>query len=234
MSNGGKRRTTPKAGKPSPSRPYDIYEEKRKYPRVMVGRPMEIVIGEQKLPGIIHDISPDGLQIRCDRKTLQVIRPSGKSIKGGTGPLVNVVFNLPLGRRDKSIKAEVRMYYFVLLPEEKVCDVAFGARFTSMTRECQADVESFFRDALQPIEDAIVALLHEPRSAAEIAEQLQISPRRAEETLAKMKDTHNFMELQTGNQVRYLQLSATLGMLLKKVADLERRLRALESGTGSG
>lgn len=232
MSDTGKKRVPPGAGKPRASRPYDIYEEKRKYPRVAVDRPMEISSGSRTLPGFIHDISPDGLQIRCDRKTMQAIRPGGKAIKGGAGPLVNVVFNLPVGRREKTIKAEARLYYFVLLPGEKPFDVAFGARFTSLGKDPQADVEAFFRDALQPIEDAIVALLDEPRSIAEIADHVGVTPQRAEETVTRMKSSHQLMELQSDNQVRYLQLGAALALLLKKVADLERRLRALEPGSG--
>ena len=234
MSNGGKRRAPPGAGKSVASPPYEIYEEKRKYPRVAVDRPMEMLSGGQELQGVIHDISPDGLQIRCDRKTMQAIRPSGKAIKGGTGPLVNVVFRLPIGRREKTIKAEVRLYYFVLLPDEKTFDVAIGARFTSQAGECQADVEAFFRDALQPIEDAIVALLDEPRTIAEIADHVGVSPQRAEETVARMKSSYQLMELQSNNQVRYLQLGAALALLLKKVADLERRLREFETGAGRG
>lgn len=228
MSNSGKRRAPPGTGKPGPSQPYEIYEEKRKYPRVEVGRPMEILSGGQTLPGFIHDISPDGLQIRCDRKTMQAIRPGGKAIKGGTGPLVNVVFTLPVGRHEKTIKAEARLYYFVLLPGEKPFDVAFGARFTSLGKDSQTDVEAFFRDALQPIEDAIVALLDEPRSIAEIADQLGVSQQRAEGTVARMKSSHQLLELQANNQVRYLQLGAALALLLRKVADLDRRLRKLE------
>ena len=232
MSNTGKRRAPAGTGKSSPSRPYDNFEEKRKYPRIVINRPAEIRYGGAVLHGVIHDISPDGLQIRCDRKTMLGIHPSGKSIKGEYGPLVNVVFNLPVGRQEKTIKAEARMYYFVLLPDEKPLDVAFGARFVSHAKECQADVEAFFREALQPIEDAIVDLLDEPRSVADIAEQLRIAPRRVEETLARMIGTHQLMELKSGNQVRYLQLTAALGLLLKKVADLDRRLRKLEDGAG--
>ena len=234
MSNTGKRRAPPGTGKSGRPQAYEIYEEKRKYPRVAVDRPMEILSGGQMLKGVIHDISPDGLQIRCDRKTMQAIRPSGKSIKGGAGPLVNVVFKLPLGRHEKTIKTEARMYYFVLLPGEKPLDVAFGARFTSLGRDAHADVEAFFRDALQPIEDAIVALLDEPRTIAEIADQVAVSPQRAEEIVARMKSSHQLMELQSNNEVRYLQLGAALALLLKKVADLERRLRELESGAGKG
>ncbi len=234
MSNTGRKHAPPGAGKSRPSRPYDIYEEKRKYPRVTVDRPMEILCDGRELQGVIHDISPDGLQIRCDRKTMQTIRPGGKAVKSGTGPLVNVVFRLPVGRRERTIKAEARLYYFVLLPGEKPLDVAFGARFTSLGKDSQNDVEAFFRDALQPIEDAIAALLDEPRTIAEIADQVGVSPKRAEETVARMKSSHQLMELQSNDQVRYLQLGAALALLLKKVADLERRLRSLEPGTGHG
>lgn len=234
MNNTGKRRAPAGTGKPNPSQPYDYFEEKRKYPRIVIDRPMEIRHGGKVLQGVIHDISPDGLQIRCDRKTMHDIHPSGRSIKGENGPLVKVVFNLPIGRQERPIKAEARMYYFVLLPDEKPPDVAFGARFTTLASECQTDVEAFFRDALRPVEDAIVALLDEPRSAAEIAGQLSISPRRVEETLARMKGTHHLMELQSGNQARYLQLAAALRLLFERVADLDRRLRKLEDGAGRG
>ncbi len=232
MSKAGKRRTSPGAGKPAAAQPYDYFEEKRKYPRIVVDHAAEIRLGAAVLQGVIHDVSPDGLQLRCDRETMQQIHPSGKSMKGENGPLLKVAFTLPVGRHEKPIEVEARMYYFVLLPGEKPNDVAFGARFTAQAGASLSNLEAFIQDAMQPIEEAIVALLDEPRSAADVAERLRISQQHAAETLARMKDTHHFMEIQSGRQIQYLQLTAALQQLFKRVADLDRRLQKLEPGRG--
>ena len=234
MSKTGKRNPAAGTGKPVAVQPYDYFEEKRKYPRIVVDRDAEIRIGTTVLHGVIHDLSPDGLQLRCDRETMRAIHPSGKSIKGEKGPLIKIVFTLPLGAGEKSVAMDARMYYFVLLPDAKPNDVAFGARFTAPAGAAKDNLDAFIHDALQPIEDAIVALLDEPRTATDVAGQLHISQQRAAETLAKLKDTHQFLELQSGNQVQYVQLTAALRLLFKRVADLDRRLQKLEAGSGRG
>lgn len=48
---------------------YDMYEEKRDYPRVSVNS-LAVVHkqDEYDVNVILHDISPDGVQLRCTRK----------------------------------------------------------------------------------------------------------------------------------------------------------------------
>ncbi|MBI1732096.1 MAG: PilZ domain-containing protein [Gammaproteobacteria bacterium] len=230
MSNAVKRRGAQGSGKTARPPPYESYEERRKYPRVHIDRPVEIRLGREALRAVIHDISPDGLQIRCDRKTMQAIRPSGSAIKGDDGPVIKVAFSLMIAGKEKPVETAARIYYFVLLPDEKPRDVSFGVQFLKLDKRSQADVDAFFREALEPVEDAIFPLLGEPRTVAEIADRLRMTPQRVNEALDKMKDTHHVIALQSGNELRYLQLAAALRVLFLQVADLDQRLRRIEGG----
>lgn len=142
---GGGRRTPP---------PYEYFEERRKYPRVALGRAGILTFDSTERTCVVHDISPDGLQIRCDRETMLLLRPSGRAIKGNNGPLVTVALLLQVGREDQLLAANARLYYFVLLPGEEPMDVAFGARFVDLDAGPQALIERFMGEVLQPAETA--------------------------------------------------------------------------------
>jgi hypothetical protein len=208
--------------------PIDYFEERRKYPRIVIDAPVRMTFGRNVLDGLVHDVSPDGLQVRCDRKTMQRIHPSGRAIKGESGPLFSAAFQLPIGSDDKRFDAEARLYYFVLLPGEKGLDVAFGARFTGVSPANQEVLDAFIRDALQPVEDVIVTLLSQPRSAAELADRLRTTPERVVDILTRIRGSEYVIEMNDGATVRYVQLPAALRLLFGRMAALDRRLQDME------
>lgn len=64
---------------------YDMYEEKRDYPGVSVNTLAKIYKkDEYDLNAILYDISPDGVQLRCNKSTAHTIHPAGKFITDKT------------------------------------------------------------------------------------------------------------------------------------------------------
>jgi hypothetical protein len=93
---------------------YDRHEKRRKYPGVIIQQPVEIKHKTKILKATVYDISPDGLQIRCNRETMYAIHPGGEFIRKNNAPLIDVVFSLPIGKSHRQIKATCIIYYFVL------------------------------------------------------------------------------------------------------------------------
>lgn len=208
--------------------PYEIYEDRRKYPRIVTNSPVEIRFQGKVLNARVHDLSPDGLQIRCSRGTLREIRPSGRAIKKDSAPIVDVRFPVTIGRTERSIEARATMYYFVLLPDEKDEDVAFGLQFGEFRGKGAEYVEAFIVDAMTPIESKVLSFLSEPRTEREIAEHVGAASPELGKVLAELTEDGEIIAIETGRQRKHLRPAAAMKVLFEKTEDLERRVARLE------
>ena len=112
------------------TQPYEHYEESRKYPRVKFKHPVQIYLGDGRcVSASIYDISPDGLQIRCNRETAAALNPTGKKIDQKHNLSVNAVFSLPINNEQKKVTVSCKVYYFVIITGNAEEDVAFGLQF---------------------------------------------------------------------------------------------------------
>ncbi len=106
---------------------YKVQEEKRRYPRIVIDCLVEIEHADGKVvSALAHDISPDGLQIRCDRETAKTLCPTGKEIQGGKGPEFKIRLSLPLQEGLVELGARCKALYQAVVPGE---GVAFGMQF---------------------------------------------------------------------------------------------------------
>ncbi len=127
------------------------YEEHRNYPRLKLDMPALILCVDQHLvKGHVHDISPDGLQIRSSRKDALAINPEGKQISPKDRIMVNVVFDLPSKTGDKQIKVICNIYYFTLTHDDGDKDIAFGLKFIKFDGTCGRYVDQFFIRKMEP------------------------------------------------------------------------------------
>lgn len=134
--------------------PYDFYEELRKYPRIKIKLPIKLFIdGDKYVNANIYDISPDGLQIRCNREVAVTLNPSGKKIKAEDELLVRTEFELPLNDGQKRISVECKLYYFVMIPDEADEDIAFGLKFKTFSGK---SIKYIGRHILNELEPAVI------------------------------------------------------------------------------
>ncbi len=96
---------------------------------------------------VIHDLSRDGLQIRCSKKAALAIHPEGKSIKDGTAPReVQVVFYVPVDSGDGRVKAKGELVYFSLIAPDLV---AMGLKFKAISSGGVEHLRNFVKAALK-------------------------------------------------------------------------------------
>ncbi len=127
---------------------YETYEEKRLFPRINIDRRVLIRLLDGNIVyAIAHDISPDGLQIRCDRTTAHVLHPSGKSITDDNAPSVDIRLPLPLLEGLVALAARCTIRYFALISEEVV---VFGLNFEKLTEEGSGFLDRFIVEAMEP------------------------------------------------------------------------------------
>jgi hypothetical protein len=119
------------------------HEDRREYPRIVVDSPVSILYKMQQLEARIHDISPDGLQIRTDSESLEKINPGDEEFTDTNAPLLDVTFRIKLFEMDMRINALCEMYYSNSIEDDKDKDVACGLRFINFEGDGSLQVEAF-------------------------------------------------------------------------------------------
>ncbi len=125
------------------SKSHERYEDRREYPRIVIDSPVNILYKSQQLEARIHDISPDGLQIRTDRESLKKINPDNENFTDANAPLLDVTFRIKLFEMDMKINALCEMYYSSSLQDDKDLNVACGLKFINFEGDGLLQLEAF-------------------------------------------------------------------------------------------
>ncbi len=125
------------------SKSQEHHEDRREYPRIVIDTPVNILYKMQQLEARIHDISPDGLQIRTDSESLEKINPGNENFTDTNAPLLEVTFRIKLFEMDMRINALCEMYYSNPIEDDKDKDVACGLRFINFEGDGSLQIEAF-------------------------------------------------------------------------------------------
>lgn len=125
-----------------------VHKDRRAMPRVTLGCPGKVLLPDGDVVNvIIHDLSRDGLQIRCGKKAALAINPGGKAIKEGERtPEVQVLFYVPVASGKGRVKAKGKLMYFSLIAPEVI---AFGLKFKSISSGGVEHLRSVVKAALE-------------------------------------------------------------------------------------
>jgi len=93
---------------------------------------------------LIHDLSRDGLQIRCGTDAALAINPDGKAIKDGRD--VKVSFYVPVDAGKGRVKAKGELVYFALIAPDIV---AMGLKFKSISSGGVEHLRNFVKAELK-------------------------------------------------------------------------------------
>jgi len=128
------------------SRP--THEDRRALPRITLGCPGKVILpGGDVVNVLIHDLSRDGLQIRCGKKAAQAINPDGRAIKDGDSPPeIQVLFYVPLDAGEGRVKAKCKLIYISLIAPDIV---ALGLKFKSISSGGIEHLRSVVKAALE-------------------------------------------------------------------------------------
>lgn len=130
---------------------HETHEERRKYPRIIIDSHIDILYKGNQLAARIHDISPDGLQIRSDSETLQKINPDNEIMNEETAPLLDVTFHLKLFEIDTKINALCKLYYSDQLPDEDNENVVYGLKFMNLEGDGSKQIDAFITEEMTSI-----------------------------------------------------------------------------------
>ena len=205
---------------------HDALERRRKYPRIVIDVP--VIIKPEKataVTAIVHDISIDGIQVRCDRGTTKQLHPTGKFIKEGKGSLVEVEFDLQIKAQPEKITITCQIYYFTVISKT---EFAFGLLFRKYSDKSAALVDRFIMDQIIPVEDKVRTFLEEPRSQKEISTYMNMQGNEVVEVIDRLQVKGEIISFGEGHDVKHLKLSAAFTTIFNTLERLEQRLERLE------
>lgn len=124
------------------------HKDRRALPRVTLGCAGKVILpGGDVVNVMIHDLSRDGLQMRCGKSAAHAIHPAGKAVKDGDEPLeIQVLFYVPLDSGKGRVKAKGKLMYFSLIAPDIV---ALGLKFKSISSGGVEHLRSVVKAALE-------------------------------------------------------------------------------------
>ncbi len=129
---------------------YRSFESRRAYPRVRLRMPVRIGLkGGRVVCANIYNMSPDGIQIRCDRATARSIHPAGKKLREGAGPEVMVAMRLKAGGDLRTHMVRCRLSY--ILPQDTDV-VVMGFEFREVLPAQREAIDAVLGASLEPRE----------------------------------------------------------------------------------
>jgi len=122
-------------------------DEQRRYPRVNMDIPVAFRNSSgQHCAAKLLNIAPDGIQIRCNAATAQMLHPGGGKICPGNAPIVQTAIGIPLASGTATLSVCSRLTYLTMVPEEPRCVI--GLQFLDPRPKAQRIIDQFFSDKL--------------------------------------------------------------------------------------
>ncbi|MCC7122839.1 MAG: PilZ domain-containing protein [Gammaproteobacteria bacterium] len=118
-------------------------DEQRQHPRVELEIPVAFRNAHgQHCAARLCNLSADGLQVRCNVATAQIMHPLGGRIGGDSQPILQATLALPLGAGHETLSLGVRLQYLTVVDEEPRCMLGFS--FLNLRPKARRIVEAFF------------------------------------------------------------------------------------------
>lgn len=126
----------------------DQFGEQRQHPRLALEIPVAFRNAQgQHCAAKLCNISPDGLQVRCNVVTAQIVHPVGGRIGEANKPILQATLAVPVGSGFETLSLGVRLQYLTILADEPRCVLGFS--FLNLRPKARRIVEGFFGEQLR-------------------------------------------------------------------------------------
>jgi len=127
---------------------YRGLQARRGYPRVKLSMPVQIGLpGGRVVCARVYNLSPDGLQVRCDPETAHQVHPQARPVADGTGPEVLVVLRTRDGNDMRTQVVRCRLTY--VLPESR-SEIILGFSFLHLLPAQRFAIDALLAASLEP------------------------------------------------------------------------------------
>ncbi len=148
MSNASDFENTPSAPELSSWPSLGMEDEQRAYPRIALDVPVAFRNASgQHCAAKLCNISPDGLQVRCNLVTAQIIHPHTGLLEADNLPLLQATAVIPLAGGPETLSVGVRLLYIATNPTSPNC--VLGFQFLNLRPKARRIVDSYFAEQLR-------------------------------------------------------------------------------------
>lgn len=125
----------------------DKLDEQRRYPRLALNIPVAFrnAAGQHCAAKLVN-VAPDGIQIRCNTATAQILHPNGGKISPDNASIVQIAVALPLSSGTATLSACGRLTYLTTVPDDPRC--VMGINFLDLRPTAQHIIDQFFDEKL--------------------------------------------------------------------------------------
>ena len=122
-------------------------EEQRAHPRLELNSSATFRnAAGHRCKGQVVNISPDGLQVRCNSAAGQLLHPKGGRICPNNAPIVQIEMHLQIAATSKRLVVGAQLIYVATCESEPNCILGF--QFLELRPTARKLVDSYFQDCL--------------------------------------------------------------------------------------
>lgn len=120
----------------------DKLDEQRHYPRVPVAVPLTArnYRGES-VATMAMNMSPDGLQLRCDVATAKILHPNGGHVRPQSDAPLTLCLELPAGDGTAALEVSAQLLYLTSVDSAPRCVI--GMLFVELAAEARQRITSY-------------------------------------------------------------------------------------------
>ena len=105
-------------------------------------RPLFATVRGNRCKGRVVNISPDGLQVKCNLAAGQSLHPKGGRICPSSAPIVQISLQLPLVEETKKVVLGAQLVYATMQDCNSHC--VLGFKFLELRPTAQRIIDTFF------------------------------------------------------------------------------------------
>lgn len=122
-------------------------DEQREYPRVPVCIPVQVTNFRGDQVGLdAINLSPDGLQLRCDVNAARIIHANGGLVQPGRDPLLETRLHLPFVGGEQVLSLAAELLYLTTVDAEP--RVVLGLRFVNPDSGAERAISAFLGEQM--------------------------------------------------------------------------------------
>ncbi len=128
-------------------------KELRRFIRIVPGQPVPVRLPDGTVrEDIVYDISPAGMQLRCNEATAKKVHPLDEPLGVDNLPRINLEITLPVTGKKEALPVKCKLCFVRNMPDDTV---GMGVFFEQFEGDLGENFQQFIQECLEPAPDPL-------------------------------------------------------------------------------
>jgi hypothetical protein len=128
-------------------------KELRRFIRIVPGQPIPVRLPDGTVrEDIVYDISPAGMQLRCNEATAKKVHPLDEPLGVDDLPRIDLQITLPVTGKNEALSVKCKLCFVKNMPDDTV---GMGVFFEQFEGDLSEDFQQFIQESLEPPADPL-------------------------------------------------------------------------------